>query len=83
VVAHHPRLPGHGYLFASCGGSSGGGNGTPGTNPGGTNPITLTADETSATVTGLATGTTYFWKVVADDGKGGLASSETFSFKTL
>jgi CSLREA domain-containing protein len=72
-----------GALCASCGGSSGGGSSTPGgVPPGGTTPTTLTADETSATVTGLAAGTTYFWKVVADDGKGGLASSETFSFKT-
>jgi hypothetical protein len=62
-----------GTLFTACGG--GGGSGTP------TIP-TPPADEVSTTVTGLAANTTYFWKVVADDGKGGLAASETFSFKT-
>jgi hypothetical protein len=31
---------------------------------------------------GLATGSTYYWKVVADDGKGGLATSPTWTFKT-
>ena len=62
-----------GTLFTACGG--GGGSSTPVTTP----PPT---DQVSTTVTGLAANTTYFWKVVADDGKGGLASSETFSFTT-
>lgn len=63
-----------GTLFTACGG---GGGGSP-------SPTTTTppADQVSTTVTGLAANTTYFWKVVADDGKGGLATSETFSFKT-
>jgi hypothetical protein len=31
-------------------------------------------------VSGLTSGSTYYWKVVADDGKGGLATSPTWSF---
>jgi hypothetical protein len=31
---------------------------------------------------GLATGSTYYWKVVADDGKGGLTTSPTWTFQT-
>ncbi|MBC7962953.1 MAG: choice-of-anchor D domain-containing protein [Steroidobacteraceae bacterium] len=43
-----------------------------------------TADQqVSKTVTGLAANTTYYWKVVANDSKGGLTTSATFSFKTL
>jgi len=61
-----------GALFTACGGGGGTTTTPPGSNP----------DQVSTTVTGLAANTTYFWKVVADDGKGGLASSETFSFKT-
>jgi hypothetical protein len=34
------------------------------------------------TVTGLSPGTTYFWKVVADDGNGALIESDTWSFTT-
>jgi CSLREA domain-containing protein len=44
----------------------------PGTNPG----------EAGHIATGLAAGTTYYWKVVADDGKGGLSSSEVWSYTT-
>jgi hypothetical protein len=33
-------------------------------------------------VSGLNSATTYYWKVIADDGKGGLTSSETWSFST-
>jgi hypothetical protein len=62
-----------GALFTACGG---GGDTT--TTP----PGTSSADQVSTTVTGLAANTTYYWKVVADDGKGGLATSETFSFNT-
>jgi hypothetical protein len=62
-----------GALFTACGS----GGGTPAPPPG-----TAAADLASTTVTGLAANTTYYWKVAADDGKGGLASSETFSFKT-
>ncbi len=64
-----------GGLFTACGGG-GGSPAAPATTP------TPTADQVSTTVTGLTSNTTYYWKVVADDGKGGVASSETFSFKT-
>lgn len=63
-----------GTLFTACGG--GGSSSTPST------PITPSTELATATVTGLAANTTYFWKVVADDGKGGQSSSEIFSFKT-
>jgi ASPM-SPD-2-Hydin domain-containing protein/HYDIN/CFA65/VesB family protein len=33
-------------------------------------------------VSGLNSATTYYWKVIADNGKGGLASSATWSFTT-
>jgi hypothetical protein len=62
-----------GALFTACGGGGGGTTST---------VITPGAGETSTTVTGLAANTTYFWKVVADDGKGGQASSAIFTFKT-
>jgi Purple acid Phosphatase, N-terminal domain/Abnormal spindle-like microcephaly-assoc'd, ASPM-SPD-2-Hydin len=65
-----------GALFTACGS----GGGTPGTTA--LPPGSTAADLASTTVTGLAANTTYYWRVVADDGKGGLASSETFSFKT-
>ncbi|KAF0218337.1 MAG: polymorphic outer membrane [Geobacteraceae bacterium] len=61
-----------GALFTACGGGGGGGTPTP----------TPAADQLSTTVTGLTANTTYFWKVVADDGKGGLATSEVRSFTT-
>ncbi len=60
-----------GLTFVSCSGGGGGGGG------GG-----LAADEMSTTVTGLAPGTTYYWKVVANDGQGGKTSSEVRSFST-
>ncbi len=61
-----------GTLLSAC--NSGGGGG----NPGGGNP---TAD-IEETVNGLKPGTTYHWKVTADDGNGGTAGSETWSFTT-
>jgi preprotein translocase subunit YajC len=36
----------------------------------------------SKTLSGLKPGKEYFWKVIAEDGKGGLSESETFRFKT-
>ena len=36
----------------------------------------------SNTVSGLKSGTTYYWKVVADDGKTGTAESDIWSFTT-
>jgi len=58
-----------GILLVSCGG--GGGEGT--TSP--TSEITQTVD-------GLDSGTTYYWKVVGDDGHGNIVESETVSFST-
>jgi hypothetical protein len=57
-----------GAVFMSC--SSGGGNGT------------VVPTEGQFTVTGLTPGTTYYWKVVADDGRGGTSSSETRNYTT-
>jgi CSLREA domain-containing protein len=62
-----------GALFMSCHKSSGGEE---------TGPAISTADQMNHSVTGLAPGTTYYWKVVADDGKGALSPSETWSYKT-
>ncbi len=59
-----------GALFISCGKSSGSDA-----------PATTTADMAHQ-VSGLSSTTTYYWKVVADDGKGGLTSSATWSFTT-
>lgn len=65
-----------GLFLGSCGGgggggsSSGGGDGTPG------------ATGVSYTVENLQTGTTYYWKVVADDGNGGVTESDIYSFTT-
>jgi hypothetical protein len=58
-----------GVLFASCSSSS---DNNPA--PAGTNM--------TYQVSGLNNATTYYWKVVADDGKGGQASSPTGSFTT-
>lgn len=60
------------HFLASC--SSGGGNSTPA--PG------STAGQVNFTVSGLTPATTYFWKIIAADGKGGLSSSETRNYKT-
>jgi CSLREA domain-containing protein len=72
-----------GALFTACGGggsSSTQQNTSPDT--GAPQTPTPTAAQLTATVNGLAANTTYYWKVVADDGKGLVASSETFTFKT-
>ena len=58
-----------GALFISCGKSSS--SNTP-----------ATSTDITHQVSGLSSATTYYWKVVADDGKGGLASSATWSFTT-
>jgi hypothetical protein len=55
-------------VLASCGGG-GGGNGT--------DPSLR-----SQPVSGLSAGTTYFWRVLSDDGQGGASQSEVFSFTT-
>ena len=57
----------------SCGGSSGGGGSTiPSAGLG----------EIDHSVAGLKANTTYFWKVTADDGKGGTTESVIGSFTT-
>lgn len=56
-----------GVLFSACGGGGGGGG---------------SSDEMSYTASGLNSGATYYWKVVADDGKGGTAESAVQSFVT-
>jgi hypothetical protein len=59
-----------GTVITACGSGGGGNNGTP------------VGDEMSQTVSAPLAGTTYFWKVVAADGKGGVSSSEVWSFTT-
>jgi hypothetical protein len=61
-----------GTLFVACGG--GGGGSTP------TQPTTNT--QMNFTVSGLAAKTTYFWKVIVNDARGGQSTSVTRSFKT-
>jgi hypothetical protein len=60
-----------GALLVSCGGTSG----DPSPGPAG-------GDEVTGTASGLRPGTTYYWKVMADDGKGGTAESEVWTFRT-
>ncbi|RJQ14131.1 MAG: choice-of-anchor D domain-containing protein [Nitrospiraceae bacterium] len=62
-------------LFVSCGGGGGGGGG--GNGGGG-----VTSDEVTRSVSGLETGTTYYWKVTVDDGKGGITESQVQRFTT-
>jgi hypothetical protein len=45
-------------------------------------PSSISSSDVSFQATGLTSGTTYYWKVVADDGKGGLTESTVWSFKT-
>jgi hypothetical protein len=61
-----------GTLFMAC--TSGGGDD-------GAAPVPA-AEEMSHTVTGLAPATPYYWKVVADDGKGGISTSGVRSYRT-
>lgn len=60
-------------LMVSCGGGGGGGDG-------GTDENLLPADAQSETVTGLVPGTTYYWKMLARDSRGGETESEVRSF---
>jgi alpha-tubulin suppressor-like RCC1 family protein len=55
-----------GTILVSCGGSGGGGS----------------KKQNGVTVSGLQGGTTYFWKVVAEDDQGGESESEVRSFTT-
>jgi hypothetical protein len=78
-----------GMLFVSCGGGGGNGGNTPAPGNGGGTPAPdngetppVAEDEVAYTVSGLNAGTTYYWKVVADDGKGGRTESDIWSFTT-
>jgi hypothetical protein len=62
-------------------------NGGPGDGDGDGTPVPVVNPEPeegqrSRTVTGLEAATTYFWKVVVDDGFGGIVESEVRSFTT-
>jgi hypothetical protein len=61
-----------GGVVVSCGGGGGGGE----------NPTQPATDEASHLMSGLKSATTYYWKVVADDGKGGTQESAVWSFMT-
>jgi CSLREA domain-containing protein len=63
-----------GTTLAACGGGSDGGNGA------GSPPVST--GEISFTASGLSAGTTYSWKVIANDGKAGRAESVVRSFAT-
>lgn len=64
--------------LVACGGGGDGGGSTP------ADPVlpSAAADEKQFDITGLASATTYFWKVTADDGKGGSTDSAIGSFTT-
>jgi HYDIN/CFA65/VesB-like, Ig-like domain len=55
-------------ILVSCGGGGGGGATDP--------------NLRSQKVSGLASGTTYYWRVLSDDGQGGMSQSEEFTFIT-
>ncbi|RJR14703.1 MAG: hypothetical protein C4581_13535 [Nitrospiraceae bacterium] len=61
-------------ILVSCSGS---GNGSSSSSS-----VTSSVNLQNHTVTGLNSNTTYYWKVTADDGKGGTTDSETRSFTT-
>jgi hypothetical protein len=61
-----------GGVVASCGGGGGGGE----------TAVPVAADEASHLMSGLKAATTYYWKVAADDGKGGTMESAVWSFTT-
>ncbi len=61
-------LLGTGALLAACGGGGG--------------SASSVTDEMTYTASGLTAGTTYYWKVAADDGNGGATESAVWSFST-
>ncbi|MBN4079549.1 chitobiase/beta-hexosaminidase C-terminal domain-containing protein [Beggiatoa alba] len=67
--------------MSSCGGG-GGSNGDGNEGGGGDDPITPAADEVGYSVTGLQSATTYYWKITANDGNGGMTESTVWSFTT-
>lgn len=64
-----------GATLAACGGGGSDGGSGAGSPPGSTGEIHFTAS-------GLSTGTSYSWKVIADDGKNGRTESAVRSFTT-
>jgi len=60
-------------VMVACGGGGGGGGSDDEASP-------LAADAQSKTVNGLVSGTTYYWKMVARDSRGGETESEVRSF---
>ncbi len=65
-------------LALMAGGCSGGGGGGDDTAPAPEPP----QNSVTKTITGLQPGTTYYWKVIAEDDKGGRVESEVRSFTT-
>ena len=61
-------------FIVSCGGGGGSGSSTQSSGD--------VPNEVSYTVSGLSTGTTYYWEVVAKDGKGGQTESSIWNFIT-
>lgn len=61
-----------GLLLGSCGGGGGGPTPIP----------TPPSDEITQNISGLNSGTKYYWKIVADDGNGGVVESNIYSFTT-
>ncbi len=66
-------------LLVSCGSGGGGGGGSNGSGGGGGGGG---SNDVTQNVSGLSSNTTYYWKVIADDGKGGVTESSTYSFTT-
>lgn len=69
-----------GIILISCGGGGGGG----GSGSGVATSVNddRGSDEVTMTVSGLKTGTVYYWKVVAKDYNGGVTDSSVWSFDT-
>ena len=61
--------------LVACGGGGGGSSDDP-------DLPTAAADERQLDITGLVSATTYYWRVTADDGNGGLTESAINSFTT-
>ena len=64
-------------LLGSCGGAGSDGGGSS------NSTTSIPPSSVTKTVNGLTPSSTYYWKVVADDGQGGVSESDTYNFKTL
>ncbi len=71
-----------GMLLVSCGSSTGASSSGGGIVGSSSNNNIDSNNEISQTVSGLKTGTTYYWKVVATDGRGGSRDDGVWSFDT-